>query len=504
MPEKNSAPLDQDATPYASALRRLGDVDFMHLDVPSHQGRAANAPGLADLVGERILRLDKSTLFSDINQDTWAMDAPPEGAPLEQAQRLAAEAWGASRLWFLGNGASSGNHIATMVARALGRETAVQRSVHSSVIDGMIHAGLEPHFIFGSVDRDLGSSHGVTAAQVEHVLTEHPGVAAVQIVSPSYFGAVSDVAAIAEVAHAHGKPLIVDEAWGSHFGFSEGLPGNAVRLGADLVVSSSHKNAGALTQAAMLMLGHGEFAEALEDVVDRVHRSYMSTSTSALLLGSLDEARRRMAVDGPVVIPQTLAAVRQLRAEIADRGRFRDATDDAMMYKDVVGQDPFKVVIDTRTGGLSGTEAHYLLTRDHRVVVELSTHAVIVLLIGATSVLDVDRFIEALYALPKVPESLQAAPALPQSAKRARRLQEAFFSPTELVGWEDAVGRISADALSAYPPGIPNILPGEVFTEEMIQFLRKTAAMPAGHVRGAADEHLDRFRVVVVQPPAIV
>lgn len=496
--------MGQDATPYASALRRLGDIDFMHMDVPSHQGRAENAPGLADLVSEQTLRRDKSTLFTDINQKTWSMDAPPEGTPLDQAQRLAAEAWGASRVWFLGNGASSGNHVATMVMRALGRETLLQRSVHSSVIDGMIHAGVEPHFVFGSVDRDLGSSHGVTADQVDQALNEHPGVAAVQIVSPSYFGAVADIAAIAEVTHAHGKALVVDEAWGAHFGFAPGLPNNAVRLGADLVISSTHKNAGALTQAAMIMLGHGPFAEALESTVDRVHRSYTSTSTSALLLGSLDEARRRMAVDGPVIIPETLAAVKRLREEIAERGRFRDATDDAMVYKDVVGQDPFKVVIDMRPGGLSGTEAHYLLTRDHRVVVELSTHAVIVLLIGSTSVLDVDRFIEALYALPKVPDSLTAAPALPQPAKRARRLQEAFFSPTELVPWEEAVGRISSDALSAYPPGIPNILPGEVLTEEMVSFLRKTAAMPAGHVRGAADEYLDRFRVVFVAPPEVV
>ena len=504
MSENTPSPADtQDATPYATQLRQLGDIDWMHLDVPAHQGRAANAPGLADLISERTLRRDKSTLFTDINQATWSMDAPPEGTPLERAQRLAAEAWGASRVWFLGNGASSGNHIATMVTRALGRETLLQRSVHSSVIDGMIHAGLEPHFVFGSVDRDLGSSHGVTPAQVDEMLTEHPGVAAVQIVSPSYFGAVSDVAGIAKVAHAHGKPLIVDEAWGAHFGFAPGLPTNAARLGADLVISSSHKNAGALTQAAMLMLGHGPFAEALESIVDRVHRSYTSTSTSALLLGSLDEARHRMAVDGPVVIPETLDAVARLRAEIAERGRFRDATDDAMMYKDVVGQDPFKVVIDMRPGGLSGTEAHYLLTRDHRVVIELSTHAVIVLMIGATSELDVDRFIEALYALPKVPESLITAPALPRPAKRARRLQEAFFSPTELVPWEEAVGRISADALSAYPPGIPNILPGEVLTEEMVEFLRKTAAMPAGHVRGAADEHLDHFRVVFVAPPEV-
>lgn len=494
----------QHAVPYADALRTLGDIDWMHLDVPGHQGRAENAPGLADLISPRTLARDKAALFTEIDQNTWSMDAPPEGSPLDRAQALAAEAWGASRVWFLGNGASSGNHIATMVARALGRETLVQRSVHSSVIDGMIHAGLEPHFVFGSVDRDLGSSHGVTPEQVDHALTEHPGVAAVQIVSPSYFGAVADVAAIAEVAHAHGKPLIVDEAWGSHFGFAPGLPDNAVRLGADLVISSTHKNAGALTQAAMLMLGHGEFAAAIGDVVDRVHRSYTSTSTSPLLFGSLDEARRRMAVDGPTVIPETLTAVARLRAALTERGRFRDATDDAMSYSDVVGQDPFKVVIDTRPGGLSGTEAQYLLIRDHRVSIELSTHAVIVLMIGATSELDVDRFIEALHALPEVPASLQAAPPLPQPARRARRLQEAFFSPTELVPAAEAEGRMSADALSAYPPGIPNILPGEVLTAEMIDFLRRTAAMPAGHVRGAADAHLDHFRVVVVTPPAIV
>lgn len=493
----------QDCTPYSTALQTLAEIDWQHLDVPSHQSNPANAPGLTRLVGADTVRRDTSTLFAEINQETWSMEPPAEGTPLDQAQRLAADAWGAKRVWFLANGASSGNHIATMVARVLGRETLVQRSVHSSVIDGMIHAGLEPHFVFGSVDRDLGSSHGVTAAQVEASLVEHPGVAAVQIVSPSYFGAVADIPAIAKVAHAHGKPLIVDEAWGSHFGFDPGLPTNAARLGADLVISSTHKNAGALTQAAMLMLGNGEFADALESVVDRVHRSYTSTSTSTLLLASLDEARHRMAVDGPVRIPQTLAAVKRLRHEISERGRFRDATDDAMMYKDVAGQDPFKVVIDTRPAGLSGTEAHYLLTRDHRVVVELSTHAVIVLMIGSTSELDVDRFLDALYSLPKVPESLQTAPALPRPAKRARRLQEAFFSPTELVPWEEAVGRISADALSAYPPGIPNILPGEVLTEEMVEFLRKTAAMPAGHVRGSADEHLDLFRVVVVPPPMI-
>lgn len=148
--------------PYADALRSLASHDWQRLHVPAHSGRAVNAPGVANLVGEHALQLDFPMLFSGVDQHDWELTKPASITPIMQAQALAAEAWGASRTWFITTGASGCNHIATSVVRGLGREFVVQRSVHSSVIDGITHAHIEPHFVYGSVDVGLGSSHGVT------------------------------------------------------------------------------------------------------------------------------------------------------------------------------------------------------------------------------------------------------------------------------------------------------------------------------------------------------
>ena len=482
-------------TPYVDALRALAQQDWQRLHVPAHQGRAENAPGVASVVGEEAMRLDFPMLFSGVDQDTWRLVTPGRVTPLMQAQSLAAEAWGASRTWFVTNGSSGGNHIATTVVRALGEEAVVQRSVHSSVIDGMTRAGLIPHFVHARVDVGLGSNHGVTAEQVEAALSENPDSGAVYIVSPSYFGAVADIAAISEVAHRHGVPLIVDEAWGSHFGLHPELPVNAARLGADLVISSTHKGAGSLTQSAMLQLGHGEHAQRIETLVDRVVRSYQSTSSSALLLASIDEARR-FAVTNPERIGAALESAAEIRERVRADRRFRDATPDVVAGPDAVDFDPFKIVIDTRGAGITGDEAQHLLLRDHRIYCELSTPAALLLLVGATSPVNVERFWGALQALPEADVEPERPIVLPGHCERAMRLDEAFFAPTETVSFADAVGRVSADPLAAYPPGVPNVMPGEVLTEEVVRFLRITAASPAGYVRGAADPLLDTFRVV--------
>lgn len=489
-------PLSQADLPYSDALRALAEHDWMPIHVPAHQAEPGNAPGVALIVGERAMRMDKPMMFSSIDQESWRMTNPDKPTPLAQSLQLAAEAWGARRAWFLTNGASSGNHIATMVARVLGPEAIVQRSVHSSVIDGIAHSGIDTHFIQGIVDTNLGSAHGVTVDQVVQALRSHPKSSSVYLTSPSYFGAVSDIAAIAEVVHAHGIPLIVDEAWGAHFGFHPRLPVNAARCGADLVISSTHKGAGSLTQSAMLFLGHGPVAAEIEGIVDRVYRSFQSTSSSALLMASLDEARRRLVVDGPTAITETLRRAEAIRRGIREGGRFRDATPDIRNSAGTIGHDPFKIVIDTRTGGLGGGETHHRLIRDHGVVVELHTPSVIVLLLGATSRIDVDRFLTALHALPEVPESLSDPEPLPPAAALRMSVREAFLAKSVVVPWREAVGQISADTLAAYPPGIPNVLPGESLTAETIAFLRATAAHSSGYVRGAADPLLDSVRVV--------
>ncbi|UOQ56017.1 aminotransferase class I/II-fold pyridoxal phosphate-dependent enzyme [Leucobacter allii] len=490
-----AVPARQFETPYVDAVRALATEPWQRLHVPAHHGAPENAPGIAELVGAGAMSIDFPVLFSGVDQRSWRLTAPGRATPLMRAQELAAEAWGASRTWFITNGASGGNHVATTVARALGTETVLQRSVHSSVIDGATHVGLEPHFVHGSVDTGLGASHGVTAAQVARALSEHPGSASVYLVSPSYFGAVADIAAIARVAHDHGVPLIVDEAWGSHFGMHPALPVNAVRLGADLVISSTHKGAGSLTQSAMLQLGHGPHAAALASLVERVVRSFQSTSTSALLLASIDEARKHL-VTRPELVGRAIASAERIRAAIRADRRYRDATPDVLARADAVAHDPLKVAIDTRGAGITGGEAHFLLMRDHRITCELSTPAALLSLIGATAEVDVARFLAALQALPEAAVEPERPIAMPAPGARAMGLGEAFFSAVELVPAADAAGRVSADALAAYPPGVPNVLPGEVLSVEAIAFLRATAASPAGYVRGAADPALDAFRVV--------
>jgi arginine decarboxylase len=493
--ETNLSP-EQASAPYSEALQALASEDWGRLHVPAHQGKSENAPGVAQLVGEQAMKIDFPMLFSGVDQTDWVLNKPGRITPIMRAQDLAAELWGASRVWFITTGASGANHIATNVARGLGKELIVQRSVHSSVIDGMTHVGITPHFIRGAVDLGLGASHGVTPEQVAKAISEHPDASAVYLVSPSYFGAVSDIESIAKIAHESNLPLIVDEAWGSHFGLHKDLPANAVKLGADLVISSTHKGAGSLTQSAMLQLGNGPIAHQLATLVDRVVRSYQSTSTSAILLASLDETRRFLANEGRERIAEALQGAQQLRTAIQRDWRFRDATPDVLATPDAVANDPFKVVIDTRGAGITGGDAQYLLIRDHRIYCELATPGALVLLIGATSPPDVAHFLEALASLPRADIEPERPLKMPGELKKAMELDEAFFSPVELVHWSQAAGRISADSLAAYPPGVPNVLPGERLTEEAISYLRGTAEAPSGYVRGAADPALEMFQVV--------
>ncbi|MFE3106027.1 aminotransferase class I/II-fold pyridoxal phosphate-dependent enzyme [Kitasatospora indigofera] len=479
----------QQAAPYADAVLRTAGHDWLRLNVPGHAAGTRRFTDLAGMFGDAPLRLDVPPLLEGVDLGA--------GSPLDQALGLAAEAWGARRTWFLTNGASQGNRIAVLAARALGGTLVVQRSVHSSVIDGLVLSGLRAAFVHPSVDLDLGIAHGVTPADLAAALAATPGAAAAYVVTPSYFGAVADVRGLAEAAHRAGVPLIVDEAWGSHFGFHPDLPGGALAHGADLVVSSTHKLGGSLTQSAMLHLGEGPYAEVLEPHLGRAFHLTQSTSASALLLASLDLARRTLAT-GREAIGASLAAADAMRAAVRAEGRFGVVSDGFGRFADIVGADPLRVAIDTRAGGVSGHEARRRLLNEHRIMVEVATDSAIVAVVGAGAAPDPERFTAALHALP-APSGGQAAPVripLPAPGPVRSTARAAFLAPSTAVPAAQAVGRVSADTLAAYPPGIPNLLPGEVITQELVDFFRRTAAAPGGHVRGAADLAVSTLRVV--------
>lgn len=476
--------LPQDATPYADAVRAYAKRPIVRVDTPGHQSQN---PALAALLGDEVVLLDVQPLLEGI-------DYGASPTPYEQSATLAAQAWGARKAWFLTNGASQGNVAACLAVRGLGERIVVQRSVHSSVIDGLAFSGLDARFVFPSHDPVLGVANGVTAASLDEALSACPGVVAAFIVTPSYFGAVADVAALADVAHIHGAALVVDEAWGSHFGFHPDLPVNAARLGADLVISSMHKLGGSLTQSAFLQLGHGPFADALEPLVERAFRSTQSTSASALLIASLDVARRELAVHGNSRIAASLACAAELRAGLGPR--YRDIANRLLDYDDVVSIDPLRVGIDFQHGGISGHQARADLLDRGEAHIEIATHATGVALIGAGSTPDVPRLLTALRSLPHPGAASAAQFELPTAGGTQMAVRDAYFARTEVVPASVAAGRVSADAVAAYPPGIPNVLPGETLTRECIEFLQATLAQPSGHVRGGATPDMTAFRVV--------
>jgi len=486
-------PLSHDRAPYAEAVALNAAGEWHRLSVPGHQNQPARHLGLASLAGPRVLAVDTPPLTEGIDLNPPGLSGP---TPFEQALTLAADAWGARRTWFLTNGASQGNHATCMALRRLAPHMVVQRSVHSSVIDGSINAGMRLHFAFPSIDLALGIAHGVTPETLNTQLEAHPGGAAAYVVSPSYLGAIADIRALREVAHSHGVPLVVDEAWGAHLGFHSSLPRSALQCGADVVISSTHKLAGSLSQSAMLHLGHGPFADQLEPALERTMLAVSSTSQSAILLASLDLARQDLMIHSEQWMPQSVASADLARELITTDGRFTIPNARITTFPDVYELDPLKLVVDTRSGGISGHSARDILENAHKIHVEMSTDSMVVGLIGALSIIDSEYVAQAFAALPR--EDLDARPAieLPDAGPRAMDIREAYFSETEVISAAVAEGRVSADSIAAYPPGVPNVLPGEVFTSEVLKFLKDTAAAPYGYVRGALDATVSSVRVV--------
>src|SRR5699024_5836547 len=363
-------------------------------------------------------------------------------------------------------------------------------------------AGLNPAFVSPNVDEANGIAHGVTPEALDRAIRSHTQpVTAVYLVTPSYFGAVADVAALAEVAHAAGAALIVDAAWGAHFGFHPDLPASPVTQGADIVIMSTHKLAGSLTQSAVLHLGDTELADRLEPALAQAFMMTASTSENAHLLASIDLARRALMTSGEA-ITQSLENIRYVRAQLEATERYHLLSGEFLGYADVVDIDPFRLPIDITATGLDGHTVRKRLAEEFDIFPEMSTATTLVALIGIGKSPEIDRLIDALEALrldtaaqTEAAEAASPLPPLPAPGRLVLTPRAADLAVSELVPATQAPGRVSVGSLGAYPPGIPCVLRGGEIAAETIDFLRAVAASPSGHVRGAADAELQHFRV---------
>jgi lysine decarboxylase len=458
--------------------------------VPGHKGGAGADPQLRELIGERALDFD-------VPQGVEGLDHNVSAIPTELAETLAAELYGADRSWLLTNGASQGNHALCL---ALAREGAVvlQRNSHASVVDGLVLSGGRPHFARPEYDDELAMALCVTPDALETALARAGDARAAFIVSPTYYGATVDVAACAQVCHDAGAALVVDQAWGPHFGFHPDVPPSALALGADAVLTSTHKIVGSLTQSALLHAVDSEWIDI--DRIARTVRLLRSTSPSALLMASLDGARRQLAVAGTRLLGGTLARGAEARAEIATVNGCALVPHAGREWPSVAAWDPMRIVIDVRETGAGGHEVAAALARRFNTHVELATHAMIVLVLGINEPpAPLAGFAQQLAAVvddlpPGAAGAVVRAP-VPPSSEPSLSPREAWLAESERIESEHAVGRISAEAIAGYPPGIPTLLPGERITAAIVAYLRELVQVGV-KLHGASDPRFETLAVV--------
>jgi len=487
---------EQPAAPYLEAVSAYGQRGPTRFHVPGHKGGEGADPGLRSAIGAEALLLD-------IPQDIEGVDLGPSPTPYQRAEQLAAEAYGAERCWFLTNGATQGNHALALALAPLGTRVLMQRNSHASLIDGLVLSGGLPSFVAPAYDAELGMAHGVEPEALEAALAraaaDHgPPVNAVFLVSPTYYGMTADIGCCAEITHGAGLPLVVDCAWGAHFGFHPALPASPLALGADAMLASTHKIVGSLTQSAMLLLAPGGRLDG--DAIARAVRLVRSTSPSALLMASLDAARRQLSVHGEVLLGRTLAAAERAREAIDTIPGCHVIGESLVGSNGIAGWDPLRIVVDVRGTGRTGYEVAGELRASHDIHVELATHATVVLVLGIAQPTDsLDSFAPDLadcvrrIARDSDGQVVKQPPAPEHETVVPPR--EAFLGDSEAVPVDAAVGRISCESIAGYPPGIPTLLPGERVTAEVVEYLRALTAAGA-RLHGAADPSFETVRVL--------
>jgi arginine decarboxylase len=484
----------QDA-PLLQAWARSQASTSTPFTIPGHHRRAGQ---LSDLLG-RLLAGDVP-LFGGV-ADIKAAD----GA-LKAAERLGALLWGADWCRYSTGGSTHANQVVSLAVGRPGDTVLVSRAAHRSTLSGLVLAGLRPVWLPPEIDERFGIPTGVPAATVERALTENPSAVAVFCVEPGYLGTLSDLPATIALAHGRGVPVVVDQAWGAHLGFHPGYPPHALALGADAMVLSAHKTLPAYSQASVVAARTGRLDA---DRLDRAFDVSATTSPSGTIHASTDASRSLLAsplahelLDRLVLV--TAAARQRLQAEVPGLRAPGPADFAPGRY------DPAKLVLQLDGCGLDGNELERALIGPARIgperiesgmPVELADRDTLVPIVtmlddAETVSALVDRVIDSATRLRRMPRPRTVfaawAQGIPVAALTPR---EAFFARHEAVDARRAIGRVSAELVAPYPPGVPVLVPGEVITEETLSLLR-TAAAGGTRIAYAADPSMATVQVV--------
>ncbi|MCG6499901.1 aminotransferase class I/II-fold pyridoxal phosphate-dependent enzyme [Kitasatospora sp. A2-31] len=486
--------MDQSQAPVLEALTAFHANPLTTFTPPGHKQGRGTDPRVLEALGADVFRADVlATGGLDDRLDSRGI--------LQHAQALMAEAVGADHTFFSTCGSSLSVKAAMLAVAGPHEELLVGRDAHKSVVAGLILAGIRPIWVEPAWDPDLHLAHPPSADSFRAALDRHPTVKGALVTSPTPYGTCADLEAIAEVCHERGKPLIVDEAWGAHLPFHPRLPRWAMDAGADVCVTSVHKMGSALEQSSVFHL-QGDLVEATalkqrEDLLG-------TTSPSTLVYAALDGWRRQMVQHGRTLYDRALGLADDVRARIdALEGLHVHGRDDFCGPRLAADLDPLQVIIDVSALGTGGYRAGDWLRSHHQLTLHICDHRRIsAQLSHADDTVTTDVLVRGLTELIAIAADLGPPPRIhvpdPQQLRLEQVLlpRDAFFGPTEQVPVEKAAGRIAAEMLTPYPPGIPAALPGERLDADVLDYLR--SGIEAGMlIPDSADDTLATVRVVV-------
>lgn len=480
--------MTQACTPLWDAIKAYINRNIVPFHVPGHkQGRGLEE--WRQYLGATTLAMDL-TCLPDLDNI-----CNPIGA-IQEAQWLAAEAFGADHAHFLVNGTTGGIQAMIMAVCRPGEKLLIPRNVHKSVLGGLILSGVEPVYVEPEINYDFGISMGITPEAVQRALDNNSDIRAVMVIHPNYYGTAADLPEIVAIAHDYGVPVIVDEAHGAHLHFHPQLPVDAVAAGADLVACSAHKMMGSMTQSSLLLVNEGLLTT---ERVKSVLNLTQTTSPSYLLLCSLDVARSQMGTRGQELLSHTLeltAWVRQRLRSVAGLVLLERPDRPQPGFVDL---DPTKLTINVQQLGLSGYEAESLLRERYHVQVELADmyNILCLLTIGDSweTVITLVAALEDLASGFTAHNLYRYYPPLPPRPQVRVLPREAFYSKTKMVELQAADGEISAEAITAYPPGIPLVCPGEVITSELIAYVQ-ALKQEGAELQGTEDPEVGYIKVL--------
>ncbi|MBE7710856.1 MAG: aminotransferase class I/II-fold pyridoxal phosphate-dependent enzyme [Cyanobacteria bacterium SIG31] len=449
--------------PIVEALKNAVEHPTYQFHIPGHTKGRAVFSDFKKLIGEKALNVDTTDEFDNLGT------LHPATGPIGEAQKLAAEAFGAEKTFFLLNGSTAGNMAIGMACTKAGQKVIINRNCHRSALTGLMISGAEPIWICPNRIEDWSIWGNIDAQTIEKQLQENDNVGLVWITNPTYEGVVSDIKSISKVCKKYNVPLVVDEAHGCLWNFNKHLPETALKLGADAVLHSLHKTGGSMSQSSMLHIAKDSLINA--DAVEKALKMLHTTSPSLMLLASLDAARATLqSKSGQAMLERTIENAKYLRKRLDKIERLHQLKADFGYKTDVT-----KVFI--KMDGLSGKRLESILEIDFNIEVESASDIGVLLLCNLGN--KRSDFVYLADCLEKIAKSdykdiyylekRKHMPMLDPIIKMS--LRDAYYADKEVIAKEDAIGRISAELVAECPPGISILLPGELITEEHLPYL---------------------------------